>query len=125
MPQPISLVNNLVVVEGRTRKFVVPELKLVAGNADTRGCSNLKKWGKDNSFHVGVEGTKPFLKVKSTPELLAKSVNLQKPEGVIPKLPGMKDHSPLPGAVWDPKIVELVRRSEQLSNEAINAMKFK
>ncbi len=125
MPQPISLVNNLVVVEGVTRKFVVPELKLVAGNADTRGCSNLKKWGKDNSFHVGVEGTKPFLKVKSTPELLAKSVNLQKPEGVIPKLPGMKDHSPLPGAVWDPKIVELVRRSEQLSNEAINAMKFK
>lgn len=123
-PQPISLVNNLLVMDPKS-KFVAPALRLVAGNADVRKCSNLKKWGKDNSFQVGTEGTAPFLKVKSTPELLAKSVNLQKPEGIIPELPGMKDHSPLPGAVWDPKIVELVRRSEQLSNEAINAGKSK
>lgn len=123
-PQPISIVNNLLVLDPKS-KFSVPELRLVAGNADARKCSNLKKWGKKNSFQVGIEGIAPFLKVKSTPELLAKSVNLQNPEGIIPVLPGMKDHSPLPGAVWDPKMVELVRRSEQLSNEAINAMKSK
>ncbi|MBE6373497.1 MAG: hypothetical protein E7055_15685 [Lentisphaerae bacterium] len=123
-PQPISIVNNLLVLDPKS-KFSVPELRLVAGNADARECSNLKKWGKKNSFQVGIEGTAPFLKVKSTPELLAKSVDLQKPEGIIPVLPGMKDHSPLPGAVWDPKMVELVRLSEQLSNEAVNAMKSK
>lgn len=122
--QPISLVNNLLVMDLKS-KFDAPELRLVAGNADARECSNPKKWGKNNSFQVGIEGIAPFLKVKSTPELLAKSVNLQNPEGIIPQLPGMKDHSPLPGAVCDPKMVELVRRSEQLSNEAINAMKSK
>ncbi len=126
-PQPIYIVNNLLFLDLKhpASRFSVPELRMVAGNADAGACANLKKWGERNSFHVGIEGKQPFLKVKSTPELLAKSVNLQKSEGIVPVLPGMKDHSPLPGAQWDPKMVELVQLSDRLAEQAVNAMKSK
>ena len=44
---------------------------------------------------------------------------------VMTTLPDMKDHSPLPGAQWDPKMIEMVRRSNELSVQAIDAMKSK
>ena len=37
----------------------------------------------------------------------------------------MKDHSPLPGAQWDPKMIEMVRRSDELLVQTINAIKTK
>ena len=128
VPQPISIVNNLLVMDPKWQ-FPVPALRLVAGNASIGEWKDLEKWGKTNAFHVPVEGEKPFVKAKDIPENKAKTVPLQNPsvvQGVsIPALPGMKDHSPLPGAQWDPKMVGMVRRSEALSVQAINAMKSK
>jgi len=126
-PQPISIVNNLLVMDLKNpaSRFSVPELRMAAGNADAGACANLKKWGERNSFQVRTEGKPPFLKVKSAPELLAKSVDLQKSEGIVPVLPGMKDHSPLPGAQWYPQMIELVRLSDRLAEQAVNAMKSK
>ena len=83
--------------------------------------------GQASFFYI--EGEKPFLKAKDVPELREKAVPLQSPSEVqgvsIPALPGMKDHSPLPGAQWDPKIIDMVRRSNELSVQTINAMKTK
>ncbi|MBE6372052.1 MAG: hypothetical protein E7055_08265 [Lentisphaerae bacterium] len=128
VPQPISIVNNLLVLDPNW-KFKAPALRLVAGNASSGECSAPDKWGKANAFKVPVEGEKPFLKAKDVPETKGKTVALQNPSEVqgvsIPALPGMKDHSPLPGAQWDPKMVELVSRSNELSVQAIDAMKSK
>ncbi|MBR4666118.1 MAG: right-handed parallel beta-helix repeat-containing protein, partial [Lentisphaeria bacterium] len=128
VPQPISIVNNLLVLDPKW-KFTVPSLRLVAGNASAGEWNDAEKWGKTNAFHVPVEGEKPFLKAKDVPETKGKTVPLQKPSEVqgvsIPALPGMKDHSPLPGAQWDPKMIGMVRRSNELSVQAIEAMKSK
>ena len=115
VPQPISLANNLFVMEPKFR-FTVPKLRFIGGNASVGGCADPKSQTEKNVFEAAIEGEKPFVKVKPSAEIMAKSIPLE-------KLPGMKGHSPLPGAVWNPKMIGLVRRSEQLSNEAANAMK--
>lgn len=118
----VYMLNNLV-LDAPGAGF--PLFRAAAGNALPPDWHNKKLWGKNNFTWQKLSGTLPFVTLASAaPGSAEKILRLDRENTVdgvnIPPLPGMKGHPTLPGAaIRNKSIVELVKKSDELSAQAI------
>lgn len=124
--QNINFLNNLV-IDAPGARF--PYYRIASGNALPAQWREKKFPGKNNFIWEKISGEAPFFMMEKLPAGAEKKfVSLQRAATIngiaVPPLPGMENHPALPGAIIrDKRIVELVRRSEELSRQAIKETK--